>query len=370
MDLSMIGKLYTTDGPFVSVYVGAESAVENAQQSYDTKWRNIERELADAGVDEATRQAVVEARGQHFEGATRVVIASHGSVHLARSLPQETPTDVVRVSPLPHVAPLLDAAGRVRPHVVALIDRTGADVYAYTDSETEIADFTVVKGDAADIRKVHGAGGWAMRRMQARAEEGWEHNAKEIAGTIERVCRDIDAALIVAAGDDREVKLVLDDLPAERQGIFVQVSGGRGADGSTGSVFEQVAEQLEERRTKDVIAILERYEENRGRQTLAAEGLAAVVGALRNSQVDTVVLTEDYTGEDEQLWYGPEAMHLGTARDELTAMGVDAPAQAAAIDVLLRAALATNAAVVRVPGGLDQSPRGGVGALLRFDLES
>ena len=369
MDLSMIGKLYTADGPFVSVYVGAESAVENAQQTYETKWRNIERELADAGVDEPTRQAVVDAKGEHFEGDTRVVVAAHGSVHLARSLPQSVGPDVVRVSPLPHVAPLVDAAVRVRPHVVALIDRTGADVYAYTDSETEIAEFTVVSGDAADIRKVHGAGGWAMRRMQARAEEGWEHNAKEIADAIERVCRDIDAALIVVAGDNREIELVKADLPAERQGLVVQVSGGRGADGSTASVFEQVAEQLEERRTKDVIALLEQYEENRGRGTLAAEGLAAVVGALRNSQVDTLLLTEDYAG-DEQLWFGPEAVHLGTGRDELTAMGVGDPAQTDAIDALLRAALATNARVARVPGGIEQAPQGGVGALLRFDLQS
>lgn len=365
----MIGKLYVADGPFVSAYVGARSAVENAQQMYETTWRNLERELADQGVDQATVEAVAGARGTHDEGDTRAVIASNGSVHLARSLPGSLPGDLVRVSPLPHVAPLVDAASRVRPHVVALIDRTGADVYAYAESETEIADFTVVRGDAADIRKVHGAGGWAMRRMQARAEEGWEHNAKEIADAIERACRDIDATLIVVAGDDREIELVRGDLPAEQRGIVEQVSGGRGADGSNGHVFEQVAEKLEERRTKDVIAVLERYEENRGRGTLAADGLAAVIGALRGSQVDTLLLTEDWTG-DERVWFGPEAVHLGATKDELGAMGVDEPAQTVAIDALLRAAVATNAEVVRVPGGLEQSPRGGVGALLRFDLES
>ena len=365
----MIGKLYTAEGPFVSVYVDAESAVENAQPRYETKWRNLERELADKGVDAATVEAVVAARGGHAEGDTRVVIASHGSVHLARSLPGSPAAEVVRVSPLPHVAPLVDAAARVRPHVVALVDRTGADIFAYTESETDIADFTVVKGDAADIRKVHGAGGWAMRRMQARAEEGWEHNAKEIADAIERVCRDVDARLIVMAGDTREIDLVTNDLPSERQGLVEQVSGGRGADGSNDSVFEQVAAKLEERRTKDVIVVLERYEENRGRGTLAAEGLAAVVGALRNSQVDTLLLTEDYVGDD-QVWFGPEPVHMGVSRDELAAMGVDDPAQTDAIDVLLRAAVVTNADVTRVPGGLEQSPRGGIGALLRFDLES
>jgi hypothetical protein len=365
----MIGKLYTADGPFVSAYVGARSAVENAQQRYETTWRNVERELAEQGADQATVEAVAAARGSHDEGDTRVVIASHGSVHIARSLPAELPADVVRVSPLPHVAPLVDAASHVRPHVVALIDRTGADVYAYTDSETEIAEFTVVRGDAADIRKVHGAGGWAMRRMQARAEEGWEQNAKEIADAIERVCRDVGATLIVVAGDAREIELVRNDLPTERQGMVEQVSGGRGADGSNDHVFEQVAEKVEERRTKDVIALLERYEENRGRGTLAADGLAAVIGALRSSQVDTLLLAEDYVG-DEQVWFGPEPMHLAATKDELAAMGVEQPAQAAALDVLLRAALATNADVVRVPGGLEQTPRGGVGALLRFDLQS
>ena len=368
MDLSMIGKVYTADGPFVSVYVDATSDVENARYVYEAKWRNVERELA-GQTDQATLDAVLAAAGDHAEGDTRVVIASNGAVHLARSLPGKPARELTRVSPLPHVAPLVDAVARVVPHVVALVDRTGADIYAYTGADTEVAEFTVVSGDAADIRKLRGAGGWRMRHMQARAEEGWEQNAKEIAGAIERVCRDISARLVVMAGDQREMELVRADLPAERQPMVEQVYGGRGADGSNDAIFEQVAERVEERREKDAIAVLERYEENRGRDTLAAEGLAATVAALRNSQVDTLVLTEDYVG-DEQVWFGEQAAHLGMSRDELTAMGVDAPERTDAIDVLLRAAIATAATVVRVPGGVEQAPVGGVGAVLRFDLES
>jgi hypothetical protein len=363
----MIGKLYTADGPFVSVYVDSTSAVENARYVYESRWRAVEQELASSGVDKATVEAVVGAAGEHDRGDTRVVIASHGVVHLARSLPTAPARDEIRIGPLPYVAPLVDAASRAVPHVVALIDRTGADLYAYTDSDTDVAEFTAVSGDAPDIRKLRGAGGWRMRHMQARAEEGWEHNAKEIADSIERVARDVDARLIVLAGDEREVQLVLGDLPNERRDQVARVQGSRGADGGTELVFERVADEVDARRDKDAIALLEKFEENRGRNTHASDGLAATVAALRTAQVGTLLLTEDYTG-DAAVWFGPEPIQLAMSRQELIDMGVEAPEEGAAIDVLLRAAIATAADVMRVPAGVEQAPSEGVGALLRFDL--
>lgn len=368
MDLNMIGKLYAVDGPFVSLYLDATSQTADAVQQYATRWHNVERELKEEGVDAATVDAVSAARGEHGEGNTRVVIAAGDTVQLALSLPERPVREVVRVAPLPHVAPLVDAVARSRPHVVALIDRSGADIYAYTTGARP-SEFAVVDGDAPDIRKLRGAGGWSHRRIQARADEGWKHNAKEIASTLDAVCSDVDPALIVVAGDVREVQLVREQLPAERQPLVEQVEGGRAADGSAESLFAHVADKVEERRDKDAIDVLAQYAENRGRGTLAAEGLEATVAALRSSQVDTLLLAEDYTGEDE-VWFGPDPVHVGTRPDELTAMGVEHPQQAPAVDAVLRAALATHSAVVRVPGGVDEAPRDGIGALLRFDLES
>jgi hypothetical protein len=362
----MIGKLYTAEGPFVSVYVDSTSAVENARYMYESRWRVVEREL-ESRIDRATADAVVAAAGEHGEGETRVVIASQGAVRLARSLPTAAAGDIVHVGPLPRVAPLVDAASRAVPHVVALVDRTGADLYAYTDADTEVAEFTTVRGDAVDIRKLRGAGGWRMRHMQARAEEGWEHNAKEIADAIERASRDVGARLIVLAGDDREVQLVENDLPNERKEIVARIQGSRGGDGGTDLVFQRVTDEVEARRDKDAIAVLEKFEENRGRNTHASDGLDATVAALRAAQVGTLLLTEDYAG-DTQLWFGPEAVQIATTREELLEAGVESPQEAEAIDVLLRAAIATAADVVRVPGGVEQAPTDGVGGLLRFDL--
>jgi hypothetical protein len=61
---------------------------------------------------------------------------------------------------------------------------------------------------------------------------------------------------------------------------------------------------------------------------------------------------------------------LGTTRDEVVALGADAPEQGPLTSVLLRAALATGADVQLVPHQPEQAPHGGVGALLRYRDEN
>ena len=70
--------------------------------------------------------------------------------------------------------------------------------------------------------------------------------------------------------------------------------------------------------------------------------------------------------QDRTLWFGPEANQVGLSQDELAAMGVPMPSSGPMLDVLIRAAIGTGADVQLVPHQLEQAPRGGVGALLRY----
>src|SRR5438045_1970646 len=88
MDVSTLSKLYAIDGPFVTIYLATPSDSENAAEQLETRWKNVVRELSEIGVDAATTQALTAARGTHDRGNTRVLIAAHGTVHLAVSLPQ------------------------------------------------------------------------------------------------------------------------------------------------------------------------------------------------------------------------------------------------------------------------------------------
>ena len=108
MDVTEIAKLYTTHGPYVSLYLNTPTAVENAAQRLDTAWRSTRKELLDAGADEATLDALEQAvTDNRTDGNSLVAFASHGSVLYARRLPEELAAENAVYTSLPYVVPLL-----------------------------------------------------------------------------------------------------------------------------------------------------------------------------------------------------------------------------------------------------------------------
>lgn len=365
MDLHSLTDVLTAEGPFVTVLVESESAVENAAQKYDLEWKDIDSQLAEKGVDERTREAVSAARGEHADGAARLVVAtpSDGTVRLAVSLTHAPRRSVVDVSALPHLLPLVDDTVTQVPHVVVLADRTGADVTAYYDSEHEAGAQTVT-GHAPDIRKVS-SGAWSQLHYQHRAENGWEANAREIVTTVTKLAEGVGAELIVAAGDQRELTLVQQHLPQHLQDRFLTVEGGRAQDGSEALVRRRVADAVSLHVAQKSLDLLEGYAQERGQGKRAVDGVNDVVEALRKAQVETLLITTD-AADYSTLLFGPEPTQLGTTAADLAALGVDDPKEGPMIDVLLRAALGTAADVQLVPHELATAPADGVGAVLRY----
>jgi peptide subunit release factor 1 (eRF1) len=356
----------SADGPFVTIHVESESAVEQAQDKYELTWKDILTELADKGVDERTREAVAAARGEHSDGGSRFVVATpaDGTVRLAVSLAEPPRRTVVDVAPLPHLLPLLDDVTTQVPHVVVLVDRTGADVSAYFDSTGRAEEEVTVKGSAPDIRKVP-VGGWSQHRYQLRAENGWRANAREIVDAVVELVQRVGAEVIVAVGDEREVTYVRELLPTHLQDRLLVVDGGRGRDGSEALVRRRVQDVLSLHVAQQSLDLLEAYAQERGQGKRAVDGVQDVVEALRKAQVETLLLTTDAAAYSTLL-FGPEPTQIGTTVDELSTLGVDDPQEGPMIDVLIRAALGTAAQVQLVPDELATAPRGGVGAVLRY----
>ena len=366
MDLHDLTTVLSADGPFVTVHVESESAVEQAQDKYELVWRDVLTQLAEQGVDERTRLAVAAAKGAHDEGASRLVVATpaDGTVRLAVSLASPPRRPVVDVGPLPHLLPLVDDITTQVPHVVVIADRTGADVSASSATTGRPDEEVVVKGHAPDIRKVP-VGGWSQHRYQQRAENGWQANAREIVATVVELADEVGAEVVLAVGDEREVTMVREHLPARLQDRLVVVEGGRGEDGSRALVQRRVADALSRHVAQQTLDLLEGYAQERGQGKRAADGVADVVEALRKAQVETLLLTTDAAAYST-LFFGPEPVQIGTTTDELAVLGVTDPQEGPMIDVLIRAALATGARVQLVPHELATAPRGGVGAVLRY----
>ncbi len=364
MDLASLSTLYAADGPFVSIYLDTTSAVENASARLETRWKNVLRELDQAGVDGATKDALTAVHGEHDRGGARVLVASHGTVHLATWLPEPPPRDLVRVDPLPHLLPLVDSLALRIPHVVVLTDREGADVLAYTTTQEPVAQASL----ETKIWPIHhtGVGGWSSKRYDNTVRNSWEESAREVATLVDNVCRDIGAEIVIASGDTRALALLEEQLPESLRAELTTIDGGgRHLDGSDDVVAEQVVRALADHVARRTLQTLTRFAQARGQGDNASDGVAETVRALRMGQVDTLLLTDTFD-RTQRGWFGPEAVHLGLARGDLEDMGVREPGEAELGDILLRAATGTAAEVRLVTGGVEESPSDGVGALLRF----
>ena len=364
MHAATLAKLYAVDGPFVTIYLATPSDVEDAATQFDVRWKNVVRELTDGGVDAATIEALSAARGTHDRGSARVLVAGHGTVHLAISLPHPPAQEVIVTAALPRLVPLLDAMTLQVPHVVVLADRTGADVLAYTSGPDPVESESVTN-NRFPSRKVH-AGGWASLRYDHDVEETWEASARDVAALVERVARDIDARVVIASGDDRALQLLGQSLPTHLVDRFVTVGGGgRAQDGSDEVIAAEVLRVLSDTVAADTVELLEDFAEQRGRHDRACEGVTATVDALRRGQVDTLILT-DTRDVGRAGFFGPDPVHLALSAHELLDLGVEQPWEAPLDEIVVRAALGTGASVRFVGGGTEQAPAEGVGALLRY----
>jgi hypothetical protein len=367
VDLSDLTPVLSAEGPFVLVHVGAESAVEQAADRYELAWRNVEKRLGELDLPEPVRAAALSGRGTHDEGDARLVLVSVPQARVVLSEPVSAvpPTDVVEVRPLAHVLPLVsDVTARV-PHVVVTADRTGADVAAYFDTGSVAREVTV-KGTELHLKKVQG-GGWSHRRYQHRAENQWAKNGADIAETAVDLATQVDAELLVLVGDDREVALVAQALPQQWKDKHVVVPGGRGEGGEDHNA-RRVRDTLALHVAHETLDLLGDFAQERGQSKRACDGVEDVVAALRKAQVESLLLTTELTGSRDggTLFYASEPAAIGTSAGDLTSLGADGVQQGPAVDVLVRAAVATGAQVHVVPHEPSTAPRGGVGAVLRY----
>lgn len=365
MELHDLSPVLAAEGPFVTVHVPAESAVEQAADRYALAWRGVEQRLTELGVPAPVREAVLAAAGEHDEGASRLVVASVPQARVLLAAPVSTPppTAVVEVGPLPDLLPLVTDVTSHVPHVVVLADRTGADVSAWYDTG-RIAGEVTVKGRTLHLTKVQ-VGGWAHLQYQHRAENQWRDNAKEISETAAQLAEQVQAALVIGVGDERELAYVRDGLPSPWDERWVELPGGRGGDGSEPLVQQRVRDAVAVHAARDTLRLLADYAQELGQDKRACDGLPAVVQALRKAQVQTLLLTTD-ADRHSTLWFGEEPSQLGTSRADVEALGATRPAEGPMLAVLLRAALATGADVQLVPHQSEQAPQSGLGALLRY----
>jgi hypothetical protein len=361
VETAELAELAGGHGPFLSVYLTTDAAVENAAQRNEVRWRDMRDTLAADGAPDDVLAVVDPLVGDaHHEGeGLGVIVRADGAVHVEHHW-RPPAADRAQWAPLPSLVPLLAWRQSAPAHVVVAADRTGADIVAVRREGPDLR--REAGGDDFPLRKVQG-GGWSQRRYQERAENTWADNAEDVARQVATLAERVGARLIVVAGDVRAVTLLRQALPAELVDRLHEAGGGRSADGSGDTLAAEVAELVEQAVAADTEALLAKFREELGQADRAVDGVAGTVRALAASQVEVLLVHDDPDGSGT-AWFGEDPTVVATSPEDLRSMGADTTAEGPAADVAVRAALSTGAAIRVVPS--DAAPAEGLGAILRW----
>lgn len=362
-DLPEVAKVFDEAGPFVTVYLHTPAAIENAAQRSELNWKNVRRDMEDAGAPSSMLDVIDPlVADAHLEGQTLAVVANAGGLLFRDHMPEPPTRELWRIAPLPSVGPLIEWAQMGAPHLLVLADRTGADIIAVVRGEQESNEAVNDQNPSdPDLHKPQ-AGGWSQRRYQQRAEDQWNKNAKQVADRVAEVFDEIDARLVVAAGDVRALEMLKSHLPQQVLDCYQEIDGARSVDGGKESIAEDAVRAVATAVATDTVALLEKFKEERGQGDRAAEGVGRVLEALAAAQVDTLLIADD-PDDARTAYFGPTPNVVGLDEATVKDMGVDDPQEGRLVDVLIRAAWGTGAAVRIVPS---HAVRDGVAAILRF----
>lgn len=249
----------------------------------------------------------------------------------------------------PAILPLLrHLAGECR----ILIVETGRDGARLTDAvigqSTPEATQTI-DGEDQQITKVQ-AGGWSQARYQRHAEEVWQHNQSEVADAVDRIVRERRPEHLFLTGDVRARQLLRERIGAEAAALVVEVDVDTRAAGADDTALQDaIAETLASARQARLETTRDRAGAGAGRA--GATGMSAVVAALQQAQVDTLVLDPRMTDAGSTL------LALRTdpwiAISEADAYGVEGTTLSA-VEALARAAVLTDAQVLFDEDDLDE----------------
>lgn len=362
--LERIAELYSRPGPFLTVYLDSAGIGTDPGHELEVRWRNLRRQAEDddgapAEVLDAAEAAVL---GSPLVEARLVVVANESGVLLCGDTGVAAGSDLAVWQELPRLAPVLAWEGSLVPYVIVLTDRVGADI-SVVDRESLIESSTV---DGSDVYISRSApGGWSQRRFQQRAENSWEHNAAEVAREVTAYVDEVGAAFIAVAGDVRAVQLLEEQLDERLRPLVREVRGGRQPGDDLDGAAEDVLRLQDTAAAELTVATLDDFAERRATAG-AVDGVDATFESLQRGLVRHLLVVDDLAPRvaSQHCWISDEPMLVATQGGTIRSLGHPAR-RAPLVDAAVRAALAQGAKVSVVPAHGPNSPRGGVGALLR-----
>jgi len=341
-------------GLVVTATVAVPDTSADRSHAWDVAWADAAREAGQLGADQGTAQALAVGAGQPVAGGTRVVVAAHGEVLLARWLPSGAGASSVRVGPLPHLQEVAAAAARRPAYVVVLADREGTDIIAHASGDQLPAErFGVGRrpGAQTDPHPDRPPGQHHGERhvTDSEPESGGQPNAEFIAGRVSQAADRVGAHIVLGAGDQHILDAVAGHLPYSI-GPVTTIAGGREADGLDDHLSAAIDAALDEITAAAISAVEDlvasRAEgRSEGSVPAAVRGIEAVADQLAEQQVAALLVAADVArGANPGLSY-----RIGSRPTEFLVGESDTGTEVPLEDGLIWAALQQDAIIVQLP---------------------
>ena len=356
-------RLAKAEGPFASVYFDDSHDTANAVEQLEARWRDIRKHLEDRGAAAeviGTLEAAVLDHRPAVGRRGRAVIATSDQALVNEQLISPPQATVVRLSDYPYVVPLIDQEIQRPTYVFAAVDHTGADVTLYQGGTTSS---TSIEGAGYPVHKPATAGWNGYGDFQHATDEAIRMNSRAVADHLTRLVDEADPEVVFLCGAVRSRTDVVAELP-ERVTRRVSQLHAEARKGGIDSdeIWQLTAAEFARRRRIEMTDVADRFEAEIGRDSgFAAEGLAAVCAALREGDVDTLIVGE--LG-DATVVTGKALTTVATDADVLSELGEPVERVARADEALPFTAIAVGASLVRADSQIE--PADGVGALLRY----
>ena len=332
----------------VTATVPAPDSSADRQYAWEVAWADAAREASQLGADQGTAQALASGAGKAHVRGTRVVVAAHGKVLLARWLALGAGASSVRVGPLPHLQEVAAAAARRPAYVVVLADRDGTDIIAHASGDQLPAErFPVGDRPGAQNDPHPGrppAEHYGPRHLTgSEPESGGQRNAEFIAGRVSQAADSVGAHIVLGAGDQHILDAVEGHLPGSL-GPITTIAGSREPGGlddrlASGAALDKITAAAVSA-VGDLIA--SRAE---GPSPAAVRGIKAVAEQLAEQQVAVLLVSADVSADAD----AGSSYRTGGRPTEFLVGNSDTGAEVPLEDGLVWAAIHQDAIVVQLP---------------------
>lgn len=359
--------LVDAQGPFASVFFDDSHDTRDAVEQLEAKWRDLSKHLKAQGADAEVIGRIDDAVLNHRPAVGRrgrALIATGERLLVDEYLVSPPAAPITRWSDYPYIVPLIELEMWRPTYVFAAVNHAGADVMLYQHDTVRSMS---VDGGGYPVHKPVTAGWSGYGDLQHTTDEAVRMNVRAVADYLTQLVDEADPEVVFVCGELRSRTDLVSVLPERVAHRVSQLhAGARKSSLDEDEIRDLTAAEFARRRCVEMSNVAERFQAEIGRGSgLAAEGLGPVCAALRDGDVDTLVVGE--LG-DATVVTGKARSTVAPDPDVLSELGEPVERVVRADEALPFTAIEIGAALVRADKRI--APADGIGALLRYAAAS